>query len=166
MAGLIDELVILLREQSEDFSDLAALASEKSEAIVKNNIEHLQKITNIEHSLVGKNQKNERRLVQMMNDVATVLNVNTDSLTISHLVELLKDQPGHGALDEVGTALRQAADELRKRNEQNRKLIENSLEYIDFSMNLMRSSQTPPSYYTHEGEEIPGTVSTFFDTKQ
>ena len=166
MAGLIDELLILLREQTEDFSDLAALASEKSEAIVKNDIEHLQKITNIENSLVGRNQKSERRRIQLFNDVATVLNADAETLTISHLAELLEGQPGHGELVEIGDNLRQAADELKKFNEQNRKLIENSLEYIDFSMNLMRSSQTPPSHYTHEGEEIPCTASTFFDTKQ
>ena len=166
MAGLVDELIVLLREQTEDFSDLAALASEKSEAIVKNDIEHLQKITNIENSLVGKNQKSERRRIQLMSDVATVLNANTDTLTISHLADLLEGQPGHNELIEIGINLRQAADELKKFNEQNRKLIENSLEYIDFSMNVMRSTQTPPSYYTHEGEEMPCTASTFFDTKQ
>ena len=166
MAGLIDELIIILREQSEDFSNLAALASEKSEAIVKNDIEHLQKITNIENTLVGKNQKDERRLIQTMRDVATVLNADTDALTISHLVEVLEGKPGHDELNEVGASLRQAADELAKLNEHNRKLIENSLEYIDFSMNLMRSSQTPPSYFTPDGEEMPVSSSTFFDAKQ
>jgi len=166
LAGLLDELITLLREQAEDFSDLAALASEKSEAIVKNDIEHLQKITNIENALVGKNQKADRRRIQLMNDVATVLNSNTDTLTISHLIELLDGQPGRDELAEVGVSLREAADELKRLNEQNRILIENSLEYIDFSMNVMRSTQATPSYFTPEGEEMPGAASTFFDAKQ
>jgi len=166
VAGLVDELTILLREQAEDFSDLAALASEKSEAVIKNDVEHLQKITNIENSLVGKNQKSERRRKELMKDVAAVLNTDADTLTISHLVELLDGKPGRDELAEVGANLRHSADELNRLNEQNRKLIENSLEYIDFSMNLMRSSQAPAVYYTHDGEEIPVESSAFFDAKQ
>ncbi|MCL2699301.1 MAG: flagellar protein FlgN [Defluviitaleaceae bacterium] len=165
MAGLIDDLITLIHEQAEDFSDLAALAHEKTEAIIKNDLEHLQKITDIENTLVGKNQKSERRRAGLFNDISTVLNTDAATLTISRLVELLDGQPGCDELNKAGILLREKADELKTINEQNRALIENSLEYIDFSMNLMRSSQTPPSHYGRDGSEMSGG-STFFDAKQ
>jgi flagellar biosynthesis/type III secretory pathway chaperone len=119
LAGLLDDLITLLREQVNDFLDLAALATEKREAIIKNDVEHLQTIVNIENSIVGRNQKADRRRIELMKDVATVLNSDSNTLTISHLANLLEGKPGQDELIEVGEALREAADELKKINEQN-----------------------------------------------
>lgn len=164
MAGMIDDFIMLLKRQAEDFSDLASLSAEKKDAIINNDIEHLQKITDLENTLVGRNQKTERRRMELLNDIAMVLNEKADTMTLSRLSELMENQPGHAELVEAAGELRNAAEKLKALNEQNRQLIEHSLEYVDFSMNLVRS-MSQPAYYTSNGNEMSGG-NPFFDAKQ
>ncbi len=167
MSGLIDDLIVLLKAQTENYSDLCGLLEEKKDTIVKNDTVHLQKITSIENTLVGKCQKLEKKLTQNFDDIAMVLNVNPKTLNLTELSKLIANQPEHTSLVEATGSLRLQVEKLKTVNEQNRLLLKNSLDYVDFSMNLFRSTVSrQPSFYSYKGEQIEATANNFFDAKQ
>jgi flagellar biosynthesis/type III secretory pathway chaperone len=154
MAGMINQLLDTMNEQAERYGELLGLSVEKREAVVKNDIEHLQKITNLENIIVSQNQKLERKRLEIVKDIAEVLNKKGEELTLAALVDLLKDQNEKNALVEVGSRIRDIMNELSEINALNASLIQNALEYIDYSLNVMKTSinQNPATYSVKGGQ--------------
>lgn len=166
MPGLISRLIDVLNEQAEYYEQLHALSIEKKDVIIKNEIENLQKITDIENILVSKYQKLDRTRLTITNDIALVLNKNASELTLSALVVLMEGQPEYDDLTKVYNRLHSSINDLRASNEQNKLLIESSLDYIDYTMNVMRTSMEPEqsTYGRLDGEADQNAG--FFDTTQ
>ena len=61
MAGLIDELIVVLDEMNDLYEQLIKSGKDKLEVIIKNNIEELQKINADENVLVGKTLKLDKK---------------------------------------------------------------------------------------------------------
>ena len=165
MAGLIDQLLETLNEQYQRYEELLGLSREKVEVIINNDVEELQKINYLENLVISQNQKLEKKREEITNDIATVLNQKVEDLTLTRLIELMEGQNEQPALILTRDRIRNILEELSEINNQNGQLIQNSLEYIEYSTNVMRSSVSQqPSYYSSTGEvylDEPG----FIDTK-
>lgn len=166
MAGLIEDLITVLESQYENYKDLLDLSLEKRQAIIDNDVESLQKITNIENTLVSRNQKLEKKRITIIDDMALVLNKKKEDMTIDGLAEMLKNKPEHDTLVAVAAKMRGVLNDLKVKNDNNKALIENSLDYIDFCMNLIRDKVTNKQNFT----SYPGAEDVdekgFFDAKQ
>ena len=166
MAGLIDGLIDILCEQNELYTQLLEFSKEKKDMLIKNDIDSLQKINSSESIIVGKSQRLERSRISIMRDIASVLNQSGDDLTVSELSALIEGQPEHKDLVIAGDSLRETVEDLKKSNDLNRVLIQNSLDYVEFSMNVMHSSvETAPSTYDNRADDIDNNRA-FFDAKQ
>ena len=165
MSGLISELISVLNEQSNIYEQLCGISMHKKEMIIINDIEELKKITSSENLLLGKIQRIDKIRVSLIEDIACVLNEEESDITLSALANIINDQPDYNAFIEAVEKLRNTLDALKNLNEQNKQLIQNSLEYIDFSINVIRSTfSDEPSFFTTKGEELP-QVSSFFDAR-
>ena len=164
MAGLINELLTVLNEQTENYENLLALSHEKHQVLVENDVKALQKITNVENIIVGNNQRLEKKRVKITADISTVLGKRESDMTLSLLAEMIKQQEEYPALVDVSKRLRTAVEDLKEVNDRNKTLLEFSLDYIDFTMNLVRSSASdaPPSNYNNSVQPD----STLFQAKQ
>jgi flagellar biosynthesis/type III secretory pathway chaperone len=166
MAGLMQQLIGVLEEQTGYYSQLCELSAEKNEVIIVNDVQSLQKITSLENIIIGRLQRLDKNRLSIMKDIAMVLNRDENDLTLGKLAELIAGQPEHDTLVSVTERIRSAAHSLKSINDQNRILIDSSLEYIDFSVNVMRSAMdSGPSLYSPTGESIDGSKS-FFDAKK
>lgn len=166
MPSLISELISSLEEQYTYYSELFDLSSTKKAAIIINDVKVIQDVNAKENTIIGKSQRAERKRITIVKDIASVLNVKESDLTVKTLAELIKDQPERSVLLETAARLRAKADALKEVNEQNKLLIQNSLDYIEFSMNLIRSSNDATPYtYTNKGIEIDNRKN-FFDARQ
>ncbi|MCL2617439.1 MAG: flagellar protein FlgN [Defluviitaleaceae bacterium] len=164
MAGLINELLTVLNEQAENYENLLALSHEKRQVLVQNDVKSLQKITNVENIIVGNNQRLEKQRVRITRDISTVLGKNESDMTLSLLAELIARQEEHPALVAVAKRLRAAVDELKEVNDSNKALLAFSLDYVDFTMNLIRgAADGTPGF--DEVSAADGR-STLFDAKQ
>jgi flagellar biosynthesis/type III secretory pathway chaperone len=165
MAGLVMELVGVLNEQSEVFEELIRIADNKKELIIKNDVDGLRIISTEESGLVGKSQKLEKKCETVMKDIARVLNTNPKNVNLSVLADIIKEQDEHGDLTAAAERIRKTADLLRASNEDNKALIESALEYIDFSINVLRSSvEAVPAAYSAGDDGEP--TATMIDIKE
>lgn len=166
MAGLMHQFIGVLEEQLTLYKELIRLSEAKKEHVIQNSIEGLSAITSEENITVGKLQKLDKNRISIFRDIANVLNQDINSLTLTKLADVIKGQPEYPVLIEIIEETKKVFTQLKTVNDQNRVLIENSLEYIDFTMNIIRSSlMKEPSFYTMSGEEI-GSSKGFFDAKQ
>ena len=158
MAGLISNLIDTLRGQVELYQQISALSVRKKDYIIKNDIESLRKIVGEENAIVPKVMRGDKERERIMKDICMVLNKPQEDMTLSYLVTLMENQPEHAELAEVVEKTKAAVYELNDINDDNKTLIENALEYIDYNINLIHStfSEVPASYgsnYEEVGEQ-------------
>lgn len=166
MAGLIDELIVVLDEMNDLYEQLIKSGKDKLEVIIKNNIEELQKINADENVLVGKTLKLDKKREELFSDIAFVLNKNPEDMTLTNLIEYIDKQAESENVRKARDKASELLAELKKTNEHNRMLIEESLSQAEFSMNLLRGSLSKRPYYCDTlGNEIP-TDDRLFDIKQ
>ena len=172
MASLMENLIEVLGQESEEYEGLLALSQKKTRIIASANLEDLQKITDDEQEVVGRIARLEKKRTEVTADIANVLNKDVEELKLSNLIVMMSPRPQEqGKLTEYHDRLRSAAQELRRVNEQNKELLENALEMVEFEMNLLQASKAAPetANYTKSayssGVQM-GVASGNFDAKQ
>jgi flagellar biosynthesis/type III secretory pathway chaperone len=148
MAGMIDQLIDILSEQAARCEELLGLAKEKKDVIVKNDIEQLQKITGLENMVISQNNRLERQRISLAADIAEVLGKRGQVLDIAALITCMEGQPQQEPLREAGNRLRSIINELKEVNDFNHTLIQNALDYVEYSLNVIRTGDrlTGPEY--------------------
>ncbi len=170
MASLMEELISTLSQEKELYLALLPIAEEKTKAIVANNLDELQEITNREQTAVGKISALERKRDEVIANMGIVLGRKPQELTLAELIRITEKQPkDQAALAELKDALGTAVRKLADVNERNNVLIKHSLDMIQFNMNLLQSTRMVQgnNYTKSAGESIPGAAQTgMFDAKQ
>lgn len=170
MASLMEELISTLSQEKELYLALLPIAEEKTKAIVENNLDELQEITNREQAAVGKISALERKRDEVISNMGIVLGRKPQELTLAELIRITEKQPkDQAALTELKDALGAAVKKLADVNERNNVLIKHSLDMIQFNMNLLQSTRMVQgnNYTKSAGESISGATQTgMFDAKQ
>lgn len=170
MASLIEELVGTLSREQELYQKLLPLAEEKTRVIVRNDLERLQEITSQEQEFVDEITSLEHKRKSNVANIAIVMSRKAEELNISVIAEMLKTQPEqHDELCRLHDGLTKLLKRLKEINEQNQALIEQSLEMIQFNMNVLQSDRVAPvNNYTSRAAtmDIPMSQHGSFDTKQ
>ena len=170
MASLMEELLSTLSQEKDLYLALLPIAEEKTKAIVANNLDELQEITNREQQAVGRISALERKRDEVIQNMGIVLGRKPQELTLAALIRITDKQPKDQAAltklkDELGAAVKQLADV----NERNNVLIKHSLDMIQFNMNLLQSTRMVQgnNYTKNAGESELGVTQTgMFDAKQ
>lgn len=170
MASLMEELISTLSQEKEVYLDLLPIAEEKTKAIVANDLDRLQKITEREQVAVGRINTLERKRSEVITNMGIVLGRKPQELTLAELIRITDKQPkDQAALTELKDALGKAVRKLADVNGRNNTLIQHSLEMIQFNMNLIQSTRMVQgnNYTKSAGESMPGASQTgMFDAKQ
>ncbi len=172
MASLMENLIEVLDLESQEYENLLGLSMEKTPVIVSGDLDQLAKITDEEQIVVGKINRLEQKRQEVFKDVANVINKDVNTLMITDLVDMLSARPQEQQKlakvhDELGTVVRK----VMKVNEQNRLLIQNALEMVEFDMNVLQSMKTAPETANYnKGAYTAGTSMRVdaggFDAKQ
>lgn len=171
MAGLIDELATILEAENTEYMKLIELSKEKTGYIVKNDVDNLRKLVEREQLVVDSVSALERRRESLTKDICAILKVEPSQLTVKSLIELLhKQKREHDLLADVHGRLRRTLDRMVKVNEQNMSLMKESIEMLDFEMNLIKGLRMAPesNNYDRSAYSAGGTNfnSRAFDAKQ
>lgn len=165
MAGLVYELMDTLDKQLLLFDELITLGGGKKDFIINNDTDGLSKLTSGENAVTGKLAKLDKTRATLMGDIANVLG-RPEGVTLSELAEAMREQPEYARLLSLTEATREKLGVLKELNDQNKILIDSSLEYINFTINAIRTSLLPEqAIYSNDGEEL-GARQSFFDAKQ
>ena len=170
MASLMEELISTLSQEKELYLALLPIAEEKTKAIVANDLEKLQEITDREQESVGRISALERKRDEVITNMGIVLGRKPQELTLTELIRVTeKQRSDQAALAELKDALGKAVKKLADVNQRNNVLIQQSLEMIQFNMNLLQSTRMVQgnNYTKSAGESMPGAAQTgMFDAKQ
>ena len=160
MAGLIHDLIENLNGLISAYDELTALCCEKKNYIIDNDAQNIKRMTALETTAVARVNRVDKERINIVKDVCQVLGRKEDELTLTQLGELIANQPEHKEYVEVVERLKSAAADLNEINEQNKALITNAMEFIDFSINAVRSTMdNNPAGFGRDGEEYRESTS-------
>lgn len=145
MASLMENLIEVLDKESKEYENLLGLSMKKTPAIVAGNLEELAKITDEEQNVVGRLNHLDGKRQEVFSDIANVINKDVKTLKLSDLIDLLSQRPEEQQkLAKVHDRLKTVVHEVERVNGQNRMLLQNALEMVEFDMNLLQSMKTAP----------------------
>ncbi len=172
MASLMENLIEVLDLESQEYENLLELSMKKTPVIVAGNLEELAKITDEEQNVVSGINRLEQKRREVFSDIANVINKDVDTLMLKDLVEMIKSRPEEQQkLARVHDRLSTAVHEVKRVNGQNRILIQNALEMVEFDMNMLQSMKAAPETANYNkgayntGDHM-GAGGAGFDAKQ
>lgn len=170
MASLVQELIDTLTKEDEIYTSLIPIVEQKTTVIVANDVIELQRITELEQNYMQQITQLEQKRREVTNHIATVMNKKAKELTILHIIGILEQQPNEQKLlSSIHDRLKNTLGRLTQINEHNQSLIVQSLEIIEFNLNVIKSINVAPGNNYSKGaqgvEPSDVQVSTF-DAKQ
>lgn len=168
----MENLITILEKEASEYEILVGLSMDKTPIIITGDLEKLSKITDEEQIVVGRIQHLERDREEVLGDIANVLNKDVNDLKLTNLIEMLKSRPKEKVhLAEVHDKLKDVVHQMERVNEQNRELIRNALELVEFDLNVLQSLKTAPetANYTkgaYTSGDSAGISVSGFDAKQ
>lgn len=142
MASVIEDLISILEEEQKIYEKLIPIASEKTKVIIQNNLESLQKITEQEQEAIDKVTALEKKRSEVIFNIAIILNKDAKTIKLTDIIDVLDNTPKEKKqLSLLHDHLKATVQRLVQINQQNKSLIEQSLEMIEFNMNLIQSAR-------------------------
>ena len=169
MASLIEELIMVLGDEEKIYSEIILVAEKKTQIIVNNDLQSLNSITEEEQALVSKISKLEKKRQEVIRNIGIVMNKKESELNFVTIIDLLNGQEKEQEeLRRLHDKLKRTVEALSLINERNQMLIKQSIEMIDFDINLIQSLRNSPGvgqYNTASEVEIQGMNKGMFDAK-
>lgn len=172
MASLMENIIDILEKENEEYQLLIELSKEKTPTIIKGDLDGLATVTAKEQDVVARIQRLEKTRMQIMQDIANVTNRKVEELTLTEMIKMMASRPEEkekltGLHDRLKTTL----GNMARVNEQNRELLKNSLEMVEFEMNLLNSMKRAPETADYNKSaystgNIMGSGTKRFDAKQ
>lgn len=161
---LIDRLIEILGKETAVYEGVLKLSKNKTDVIVAGKVTELESITKLEQSIILKLGKLEEEREELVGKLADELHVKSSEITLAGLMKMLpKDQAVK--LEKCHNSLPKIVNDLREANVLNSKLIRNSLDYIDFSVNILTNAGTTGNIYGNSGQSSDPKKRNFFDMK-
>ena len=171
MASLMENIVEVLEKENAEYQTLIKLSEEKTPIIIKGDLENLNRITEAEQVIVARIQKLEKERMSTMKDISEVTNFKAD-IKLGDLITMMDKHPEEQKkLKDLHDRLKETMNQMKRVNEQNRDLLQNSLEMVQFEMNLLQSLKTAPETADYNSNAyangtIMGSGTKRFDAKQ
>ena len=170
MASLMDDLTQVLENETVEYKKLVELSEGLKEALIESDVPSVERLTAAQEEVSNGIQSLETKRARIMNDIAVVLNRKPEELKVSMLEESLAGQPVlKEKLASVRTELKQTMDELKRVNQTNQTLLRQSMELLEFDLNLFRSMRQAPETANYNKSAVnTGDLlgSRGFDAKQ
>jgi len=151
--NIAENLITALRYEYRTYSEILKIAESKTDSLVKNDVEAIAAITEKERKMAEQTHKLNQAREQIIKSLAERLNEDYRTLTIAKLSKLLKE-PYKSQLEEIQKEMSALLAKLTARNEMNKKLLENAIQYLDFNIQLLAGPNPVSSTYGKSGLEV------------
>lgn len=164
MTKSIDQLIIALTKEKDLYKDYLDIATKKKEIIIGGHVKELENITTIEQNLIVQLGKIDHIRNSIIGNILKEKDIESVG-SLSELVEHLPENYKEELLDLKGD-LERVINDIKDINDLNGSLIKQSLDYIDFNMNLILSLEnTGSTYESNASEKDLKKKSNMFDVK-
>lgn len=160
----IEQLKNTLIKENELYTGVLKLAEEKTKVIVANDMKKLENITKREQQYIMSMGTFEKLRRSILTNIAEELNIE-EITSVSELILFIDEAVG-SEIDSLRNDLLKTIDDLKTVNEGNEKLINQSLQYINFNLEILTHSPEDGNKYSNkavENKEIKPI--NFFDMK-
>lgn len=162
--GLANELLHILHEEMKIYNELLSMSKDKTDIIVKGKVNELESIVKLEQAFILQLGGLEDQREVVVGKIAKELKVNASDLTLSELAGRLEQEQGQ-ELQNCQSNLSETLHKLKELNDVNSKLVMNSLEFINFSINLMTGVGDTGNNYSNNGQVYDQRKKNLFDMK-
>lgn len=172
MASLMEDLISILEQEDSLYEDLLKLSMSKTPVLISGDLEALSRITEDEQEIVNKVNALDKKREEGMKDIANVLGKDVKTLKLTDLIEILRSRPAEqNRLAAIYDKLSDTIGQMKRTNEQNKELIENSLEMVQFDMNVLQAYKAAPETANYSRNALNsgaymGNMKGGFDAKQ
>jgi len=142
-------LINILAQQSKIYSFLIDLSKQMQEAIKINKIKEIDSLIKVQMALVMKLSSYEKKRIKVAKEISSEINVDPNDLTITKVKNYL-DNKQYQSLENLEAELDSNITTLAEINNTNKLLINNGLDLIEFSLNLLGGSDSV--VYNKQGE--------------
>jgi flagellar biosynthesis/type III secretory pathway chaperone len=163
-ADMVNELINILNKEAAVYEGVLKLSRSKTDTIIAGRVAELEGVTRLEQSMILQMGKLEEQREELVDRLSVRLKVPAEDITVSSLEKLLEEEQAE-KLKACRKTLGRVLKELSDMNELNSKLIRSSLDYIDFSINLLAGTQLAGNMYGNAGQASDSKKRNFFDVK-
>lgn len=163
----VQPIISILERIEKMQKSLLEHAYRKTELVKKNDMAELNEMLKIEQSHVAAIEMLEKQRQETVSQYLRSKGKETKSIpTVRDVIEIADNVEERKRLEELSERLILLVDELKNRNELNQKLIYNSLQFINMSMQLMRPQLEQVNYSNGEVRgEMAHSKKSFFDSQ-
>lgn len=168
----MEDLISILEQEDSLYEDLLKLSMSKTPVLISGDLEALSRITEDEQEIVNKVNALDKKREEGMKDIANVLGKDVKTLKLTDLIEILRSRPAEqNRLAAIYDKLSDTIGQMKRTNEQNRELIESSLEMVQFDMNVLQAYKAAPETANYSRNALNsgaymGNTKGGFDAKQ
>ena len=172
MASLMEDLISILEQEDSLYEDLLKLSMSKTPVLISGDLEALSRITEDEQEIVNKVNALDKKREEGMKDIANVLGKDVKTLKLTDLINVLRSRPAEqNRLAAIYDKLSDTIGQMKRTNEQNKELIESSLEMVQFDMNVLQAYKAAPETANYSKNALNsgaymGNTKGGFDAKQ
>ena len=162
----VHQLTSVLDRLDEENRTILEWAVSKRQAIMDNQVDVLVAVTNHETRALKRIELLEAERVDACQAILSERGVKTRlNLTISEITRLVFDPEEKIRLLDTQSKLNHTLQELKAANELNQKLIEQSLQFLDYSLDLLAGAPEDQTTYKHPMKSGGSSRSGLFDTR-
>ena len=168
----MEDLISILEQENSLYEDLLKLSMSKTPVLISGDLEALSRITEDEQEIVNKVNALDKKREEGMKDIANVLGKDVKTLKLTDLIDVLRSRPAEqNRLAAIYDKLSDTIGQMKRTNEQNRELIESSLEMVQFDMNVLQAYKAAPETANYSKNALNsgaymGNTKGGFDAKQ
>ena len=162
--NVVESLIQVLEQEAKSYEYVLMLSKQKTDVIIKNKVTELENIVKTEHSLTIKLGKLEAMRENYIMNIAEFIKKDASNITISELIKYIEFKLAK-RLKSIQEKIMSIIKELKKVNELNKELIKNSLDYLNFSLNLITTVGAVNNNYGNNGQISQGKKRNIFDLK-
>ena len=164
----VSQVISAMEELNELHHHLMDAGLEKQQAILKNDMQYLTQIMTKETRLLKQVTESEARRIATVHIFLKEKGIRSQlNLTITEMTRLVFDQEEKQHLLDAQRRLSDTLLALKELNSTNKELIDQSLSFIDYSLNLIVSRPEDDMLYQNPGHQNSqrNQNSSFFDAR-
>ncbi|MNI40431.1 FlgN protein [compost metagenome] len=162
----IEDLLEMMNKLQEAHVALLDLTKDKTRIIVSNQVEQLNQIVNKENKLLRHIGELDQQRMRVVNEYLISRGYTPNPrISVSDLVKVIFKAEDKIALAEAQKSLLSLIDQLKEHHALNQQLIEQSLAFIDYSLDLVMGAPEDDAIYRNPMQQRNTNRSGVFDTK-
>lgn len=163
MSTFVSQFLLALSKECEIYEDLLVIAKDKRQIIIDGRTKKLDAMTKREQTLVLSLGKLEEIRAKIVNEILKEKNIVSVN-SINELFRYFSDEERMEAA-KLRATLKNTVDEIRSENGTNEQLLKQSLDMINFNLNLLTQVNDHSSYRSDAVEDFGEERRSIFDVK-